>query len=214
MDGEGGKAGALRSTGSGHLCTEQCLDLPACTHGNYNVRGDDSGRELGFCSSQCEKSVSSCQPRGQSQRNLAPGFLLASRLLYFGNFACQNLQYFSPSIRQEALFFQGYKVSWSEQQGEPRNQISDRALCTVVLLSSSAASASCKQAAQLMFDLPMACSLVGPVQQQQPWQTVLTPLGDRMPSPGILTPIPGGKHCPRNWYTPLCPGIWGRNLGS
>lgn len=105
------------------------------------------------------------------------------------------------------------KVSWLEQQGEARNQISEYALCTVVLLSSSAASASCKQAAQLMFDLPMVCSLVEPAwqQQQQPWQTVLTPLGDRMPSPH---PIPVGKHCPRNWYTSLCSGIWGRNLGS
>lgn len=70
--------------GSGHLCTKQCPKVPACTHGDYNVRGDDSWRELGFWSSQCEKSVSSCQPGGESQRNLAPGFRLASKLLYFG----------------------------------------------------------------------------------------------------------------------------------
>lgn len=96
------------------------------------------------------------------------------------------------------------EVSWLEQQGEPRNQVSERALCTVVLLSSSAASASCKQAAQLMFDLP---SLVEPAQQQQqPWQTVLTPLGDRMPSPGILTTFPVCKHCPRSWNIPSALG--------
>lgn len=44
--------------------------------------------------------------------------------------------------------------SWSGQQGEPRNQTTERALCATVLLSPSAASASCNQAAQLMFDLP------------------------------------------------------------
>lgn len=96
------------------------------------------------------------------------------------------------------------EVSWLEQQGEPKNQISECALCTVVLLSSSAASASCKQAAQLMFDLPMVCSLVEPAQpQQHPWQTVLTPPGARMPSSGILATFPVGKHCPRNWNTSL-----------
>lgn len=45
------------------------------------------------------------------------------------------------------------EVSWLEQQGEPRSQTTERALCTTVLLSPSAASASCKQAAQLMIDL-------------------------------------------------------------
>lgn len=66
-----------------------------------------------------------------------------------------------------------------------------------------------------MFDLSVACSLVGPArqQQQQPWQTVLTPRGDRMPSPGILTAFLVGKHCPRNWYTSLCPRIWGQKSG-
>lgn len=106
------------------------------------------------------------------------------------------------------------QVPCLEQQGEPRNQISECALCTVVLLSSSAASAPCKQAAQLMFDLPMPCSLVEQ-QQQQLWQTVLTPLGDRMPSPGILATFPVGQHCPRNWvYFPLPQDMQTRGCGA
>lgn len=154
--------------------------------------------------------MSSCQPRGQSQRTWLQGSFLHP--------SCYTLE---ACLAKPAVLLSTYspdslvfprlpdtELSWLEKQGEPRNQIYECALCTIVLLSSSAASASCKQAAQLMFDLPMVCSLVEPAwQQQQPWQTMLTPLGVRMP---CLV----GKHCPRNWYTSLCPGIWGRNLGS
>lgn len=90
--------------GSGHLCTKQCPSLPACTHGDYNVRGQDSWRELGFCSSQCENSVSSCQPRGQSQRNLAPGLLLGSKLLYFGGLLGKTSSTFLHILTRQPCF--------------------------------------------------------------------------------------------------------------
>lgn len=205
--------------GSGHLCTKQCPKVPACTHGDYNVRGDDSWGELGFWSSQCERRV--CLPasqEGNPRETWLQGSFLHPSCCTLGARLAKPAALFSTCSSGSPVFpgLPDTEVSWLEQQGEPRNQMSERALCTVVLLSSSAASASCKQAAQLMFDLPVACSLVGPArqQQQQPWQTVLTPRGDRMPSPGILAAFLVGKHCPRNWYTSLCPRIWGRNLGS